>query len=131
MRGPSLTDFIVMLRPGADPARVQQLVLAEIDRIRKEPVADWELEKIRMTDRRQHVERLYSTLSRAELLGEFAVFFNDPGLVNALLEKYNRVTRDDILRVARTYFDPNTRTVVVTLPKNQPPTPMKPGAGGD
>jgi predicted Zn-dependent peptidase len=120
-RGPSLGSFGVFVRPGKNFAEVEQMVYEEIERIKNEPVADWELEKVRMGLRRQRAQSLQSTLSRAIQLGQFAVYYNDPGLINTLEEKINRVTKEDIQRVARTYLKDTNRTVIITVPK--------PGAG--
>src|SRR5690349_18283254 len=52
-RGPSTLDVIVLARPGKDLKEAEKAVYAEIDRLKNEPVADWELEKVRMASRRQ------------------------------------------------------------------------------
>jgi predicted Zn-dependent peptidase len=80
-------------------------------------VADWELEKVRMQLRRQRAQALRSTLFRSILLGQYAVYYNDPGLVNTIEERINRVTKGDLQRVAQTYLKETNRTVVITVPK--------------
>lgn len=117
-RGPSLFWFSIMARPNADLGEVEKLLYGEITRLQNEPVADWELKKVRMQLRRQRAQRLYSTRARATALGHFAVYYNDPQLVNAIWSKYERVTIADLQRVARQYFKPNNRTVVITMPKS-------------
>jgi predicted Zn-dependent peptidase len=117
-RGPSLFWFSIMARPNADLGEVEKLLYGEITRLQNEPVADWELKKVQMQLRRQRAQRLYSTRARATALGHFAVYYNDPQLVNAIWSKYERVTIADLQRVARQYFKPNNRTVVITMPKS-------------
>ncbi|MBI4483325.1 MAG: insulinase family protein [Acidobacteria bacterium] len=85
--------------------------------MKDEAVADWELEKARMQVRRQRAQQLQSTLARAILLGQYAVYYNDPGLLNTLEQKIHRVTKDDIQVVARTYLRDSNRTVITTVPK--------------
>lgn len=116
-RGPSLWSVTVMARPGTNLEEIEKLVYEEIERTKKEPVADWELEKVRMQLRRQRAQSLRSTLSRAILLGQYAVYYNDPGLINTIEEKVNRITKSDLQRVAQTYLKDTNRTVVITLPK--------------
>ncbi len=127
-RGPSLASVIAILTPNADPAAVEKAIYAEIERLKTEPVADWELEKVRMQLRRQRAQQLQSTLFRAIQLGQYAVYYNDPGLINTIDQKYAAVTKEDIMRVARTYFKDTNRTVVTTLPakKTGPTTIVKP-----
>jgi predicted Zn-dependent peptidase len=119
-RGPSTFDIAIMARPGKDLKEVEKALYAEIDRLKAEPIADWELQKVRMSNRRQTAQRLQSTLFRAYLIGEMAVYFNDPNLINTRFSKVQNVTKEDIQRVAKTYLSEDNRTVVITLPKPKP-----------
>ena len=116
-RGPSLFQAVAYVRPGKDVKDVETAMLAEIDRMKTEPVADWELQKARMLFKRSNVQQLRTTLSRAVEIGEDAVFYNDPDLVNTTQEKIEAVTRDDIQRVAKKYLTAENRAVVITVPK--------------
>lgn len=117
-RGPTLFWFSVTARPGVDLAVLEELIYQEIARVQNEPVADWELTKVRMQLRRQRAQQRYSTRSRANALGHYAVFYDEPQLLNTEFEKYSAVTKTDMQRVARTYFHESNRTVVTTLPKS-------------
>jgi zinc protease len=116
-RGPSTFNIVVLARPGKDLKEVEKAVYAEVERVKSEPIADWELEKIRMTDRRQTAQQLQSTLYRAYLIGEMASIFGDPNLINTRFDKEQSVGKQDIQRVAKTYLTEENRTVVTTLPK--------------
>jgi zinc protease len=116
-RGPSLWSVTVMARPGTNLDEIEKLIYEEIERTKKEPVADWELEKVRMQLRRQRTQALRSTLFRSILLGQYAVYYNDPSLINTIEEKINKVTKSDLQRVAQTYLKEPNRTVVITVPK--------------
>jgi predicted Zn-dependent peptidase len=118
-RGPSLFWFSIGARPGSDLATLEKLVYEEIERLRREPIADWEHDKVRMQLRRERAQQLYSTRRRANSLGHFAVYYDDPGLINTVWQKYQEVEKADLQRVAETYFDPSNRTVVVTMPKSK------------
>ena len=116
-RGPSLFWFSIGARPGTDLALLEKLVYEEIDRLRSEPIAEWEREKVLMQVRRERAQQLYSTRRRANSLGHFAVYYNDPALINTVWPKYEKVDKADLQRVAQTYFDLSNRTVVITMPK--------------
>ena len=45
------------------------------------------------------------------------MFWNDPGRINTQLDRVERVTADDIKRVANKYLVQTNRTVVITMPK--------------
>lgn len=127
-RGPGLLDVIALVRPGKDPKDVEQGILAEIERFKTEPVAPWELEKVRMAARRQTAQQLQSTLSRAILIGQMTVYYNDPNLINTRFEKRQKVTGEDIQRVAKKYLTQDNRTVLVTVPKPKSMAAPKPAA---
>jgi zinc protease len=116
-RGPALFWFSIMARPNSDLGELEKLLYEEIARLQNQPVADWELKKVQMQLRRQRAQRLYSSRSRANSLGHFAVYYNDPALINSIWRDYERVTGADLQRVARAYFKETNRTVVVTMPK--------------
>ena len=116
-RGPALFWFSLMARPTTDLATLETLLYEEIGRIQKTSVQDSELNKVRMQLRRQRAQQLYSTRSRTTSLGHFAVYYNDPGLINKVWGIYDQITKADIQRVAQKYFTEFNRTVVTTLPK--------------
>ena len=126
-RGPSLFSISISVRPGKDLAEIEKAAYAEIEKIKNEPVADWELDKVRMAARRSAAGQMQGTLFRAILLGQMSVFYNDPNLVNTRQTKLQAVTREDIQRVAKMYLNPDNRTVITTLVK--PKEAPKPAAG--
>ena len=65
-------------------------------------------------------ERCVSTLTRAIQLGEYALFYNDPNLINTRTSKVLKVTAADVQRVASKYLTKENRSVIVTTPKAAP-----------
>jgi zinc protease len=105
------------LRPGTKMEDVEAVIYAEIDRLKEEPIADWELQKAKNTTRRNLINGLQSSISRAITLGQYTVYYNEPGLINARLDKVAAVTKEDVQRVAKKYLVDTNRTVVITMPK--------------
>jgi predicted Zn-dependent peptidase len=58
----------------------------------------------------------------AESLANNEVYFGDANLINTELEKYNKVTREDVLNVAKKYLNKDNRIVLYYLPKEKPAT---------
>ncbi|HEX7332166.1 MAG TPA: pitrilysin family protein [Pyrinomonadaceae bacterium] len=108
------------LRPGAKPEDVEAIIYAEIERLKKEPIADWELQKAKNTTRRNLINGLESSLSRAVTIGQYTVYYNEPGLINNRLDKVAAVTKEDVQRVANKYLVDTNRTVVITMPQAKP-----------
>lgn len=116
-RGPSLFWFSITARPGTDLAALEKLIYQDIERLQNEEIADWELSKVQMQLRRQRAQQRYSTRARANAFGHYAVYYNDPELINSVHQKYNQVTKNDLQRVARAYLKETQRTVITTMPK--------------
>ena len=55
----------------------------------------------------------------AESLANNEVYFGDANLINTELEKYNKVTREDVLKVAKKYLNKENRVVLHYLPKEK------------
>jgi zinc protease len=105
------------LRPGVKTEDIEAAIYAEIDRLKKEPIADWELQKAKNTTRRNLINSLQSSLSRAITIGQYTVYYNEPNLINERLNKVAAVTKEDVQRVANKYLVDTNRTVVITMPK--------------
>src|SRR5437868_2148072 len=105
------------LRPGVKTEDVEAAVYEDIERLKKEPIADWELQKAKNSTRRSFISGLQSSLLRAITIGQYAVYYNDPSLINTRLDKVAAVTKEDVQRVANKYLVDTNRTVVITMPK--------------
>jgi predicted Zn-dependent peptidase len=116
-RGPGLFNVVGTVAPGKAAADLEAAIDDEIEKVKAGPIADWEMEKARNGARSGFVNSLGSSLQRAVLLGQYALFFNDPDIINTRAERIARVTAADVQRVARTYLVKTGRTVVVSVPK--------------
>jgi zinc protease len=115
-RGPGLFRVVATAAPGRAVADIEKAIEEEIERVKAGPIADWEMEKARAQARSSLAGSLQSSLSRAILLSEFALFYNDPERINRRADDIAKVTAADVQRVARQYLTPRTRTVVITNP---------------
>ena len=68
------------------------------------------------------LRRCSSVLSTARLIGQYAVYFDDPQLINTVVDKQEAVTAGQVDAVAKKYLVKEQRTVVVTLPGAQAST---------
>ncbi len=116
-RGPGLFRVNAMAAPGKSIAEIESAIGEEVERVKTGPIADWEMEKARTAARSSFVSSVQSTLSRAILLSQYALFYDDPGLINTRAQKIAAVTAEDVQRVARQYLTRENRTVVITSPK--------------
>jgi zinc protease len=124
--GPGLFRVIGTVTPGKTPEQLEAAILAEIERVKNEPIEAWELEKARNNAKRSVVAGMTSSLQRAIQLAAFAANYGDANLINQQVDRLMKVTPADVQRVARTYLTAENRTVVTTVPR----MPMKSNGGG-
>jgi zinc protease len=121
-RGPGLFRISGTVLPGKTLTDLEAAIDAEIERLKTEPIADWEIEKARTSARRAFVSSLGSSLNKAIQLSQDALFYDQPNRINTREERMNKVTAADVQRVARQYLVKAGRTVVLTVPKAAAPT---------
>jgi len=116
-RGPGLFQVSATVAPGMTPAAVEAAIYEEIDKVKNGPIADWEIEKAHNAARRAAAGAATSSLTRAIQLGEFALFYNNPNLINTRTDQVLKVTAADVQRVAAKYLTKENRSVIVSMPK--------------
>jgi zinc protease len=119
-RGPGLFTIVGMTQPGRSVADLEAAIDQEIEKIKTGPIADWEIEKARTGARSGFVNSVGSSLQRAVLLSQYAMFYDKPDLLNTRAESIAKITAADVQRVAKQYLVKTGRTVVVTVPKAAP-----------
>jgi zinc protease len=119
-RGPGLFNVVGMMQPGKSAADLEAAIDTEIEKLKTGPIADWEIEKARTGARSGFVNSVGSSLQRAILLSQYAMFYDKPDLINTRAESIAKVTAADVQRVARRYLVKTGRTVVTTAPKAAP-----------
>jgi predicted Zn-dependent peptidase len=120
MRGPGGFYISATTRPTVKTADVEALIYEEIERLKRDGIADWELQKAKNTTRRAFIAGLQSSLNRAVTIGQYTTYYKEPGLINTRLDKVAAVTKEDVQRVANKYLRETNRSVVVTMPKAKP-----------
>ena len=118
-RGPSLFYILATPRPGVKPEDLEQAIYKEIAAVDKDGVTPAEMEKARTQFLRSMIQTRESDLHTAIQIGQYAVFFNDPGLINTIVDKYDAVTAEQVKAAAHKYLVTTERAVVTTLPESQ------------
>ena len=97
---------------------IMKLVDSEVDRVRDSIVGADELDRALIKLRSGFYDYLeyYSGMGRADLLACFALFDDDPGLINRIEEGFREVTPELLQKTAREYLAPSQRTVLELLP---------------
>lgn len=99
-----------------DAKELDQLMDIEVEKMKKELITEKEFEKIRNQMENQVVSQNSGVQGVATNLSNNYLFFRNTNLINTELEKYMKVTREDIQRVANTYLKKENRVVMYYLP---------------
>ena len=107
-------------RDGVKIEDVEKALLTEADRLKTEPVTDEELQKAKNQLEASFIYSHDSVTDQADQLGYYETIYSWRYL-DTYLENVQKVTKDDIQRVAQKYFTEKNRTVATFIP-DQPPT---------
>lgn len=116
---PTLMVILAQPKQGIDPQTCEKAIYEELDRLKTAPVTDAELEKAKNFRLSEFYRQVRTINGRANTIGTYEVFFGDYHRLFEAAKNYSGVTKEDVQRVARTYFGPNNRTVATLLPDNE------------
>ena len=114
--GTSTLVISATVRPDRKPEEVEAAIYEEIEKLKREPIADWEMQKAKNATRLGYFDSIRGADDRATMLGSLTVKFNDPNLINTKVDKLAAVTAADVQRVAKQYLQQKNRSVLLTLP---------------
>jgi predicted Zn-dependent peptidase len=95
---------------------------SEIARLQTELISDNEYEKIMNQIENDFVSSNGRISGIAESLSDYYLYYGDANLINTELALYQKVTKEDIMRVAKKYLVKDNRVVLEYLPMSEKPT---------
>jgi zinc protease len=122
----AIGDFIAVatVRPGVEPAVVEQAIGGHLDRAAAEPPTADELAAARNRVLTDHWSALELLANRADSFSQFTTFFDDPGRLAGEADRYRAVTAAELQELAAGYLREPQRVVVTVVPKA--PSPIEP-----
>jgi len=117
---PSLFFAVAIVQAGQSVDEAEKALIAELDRLRNEPVADRELQRARNQLARDYVIGRESNRQKAQQLAHAAVIHRDAATADGEFDLFMNVGADDVQRVARAYFRPENRLVLRVMPARAP-----------
>jgi zinc protease len=114
---PTMLEVVAQPKQGIDPQQCEKAIYEELDRAANTPVSDKELEKAKNIRLVEFYRQVRTINGRANTIGTYEVFFGDYNKLFDAAKNYSAVSKEDILRVAKTYFGANNRTVATLLPE--------------
>lgn len=111
---PSLFLLYAIPSTGHSLEENEKALYSIIERVKKDKVDDATIARVRMKLRAGLIRKLDSNSGLASELCTYSVNFGDWRKLFTQLQDYDKVTADDVMRVAKTYLTENTRTVAYT-----------------
>lgn len=116
---PSLFEISAQPKAGVAPEAVEKAIYQELDKVKAEPISDKELTKAKNILLADFYRSMKTISGKANTLGSYEVFFGDYKKMFTVADDYNKVTKEDVRRVAQKYFGEKNRTVATLIPEAQ------------
>ena len=114
---PGLFLVFGIVNMNIDPSDLESAIDAEIKLAQTVELTDREFEKLRNKIENDFVSRNSTMAGIAENLSDYRMYFGDANLINTEIDKYMKVSKADIMRVANQYLTKDNRVVLYYLPK--------------
>ena len=113
---PYLFNIVVSVQSGKSVDSVEKTVFDEIEKLASEkPPTDQEMEKSINNAVAGFVYQQQSMIGKGMMLGTFTIL-DRPEAVNEFIPRLEKITKDDIVRVAKKYLTEENRTVGILKP---------------
>jgi zinc protease len=114
---PNLFFAVAIVQPGQKPEEAINALIAELERLRTEPISDGELQQAKNQFARDYILSRESNKEKASHLGHAVVIHNDIKTADGEFDIFMNTTAADVQRVAQTYFKPENRLVLTIMPR--------------
>lgn len=118
---PGLSIAFGITNMGVSPKDLEAAMDAEIEKVQKTLISEVEFQKLRNQIENDFISANSSMIGIAESLANYKMYYKDANLINTEIQRYMKVTREDIQRVAKKYFNKNNRVVLYYVPKAPQP----------
>ena len=115
LEDPGLTLAFGLANMGVDPKTLEDGMNKEFDKVKEELISEKEFEKLKNQIESQFVSSNSSMAGIAESLANYHTYYGNANLINTEIERYMKVTREDLRAAARKYYTPENRVVLYFL----------------
>jgi len=119
MENPGLFLTYGFANMGKNPEDLEAAMDAEIEKVKEELISDREFQKVKNQIENDFILSNSTVAGIAESLANYHVYFGDANLINTEIDRYMKVTREDLMEVAKKYLNKENRVVLYYLPKEQ------------
>jgi len=112
LKDPSIFLFLAVSNPGIKAEDVEKEILGVIQRIKDGDISDSEVEKVKTNTKADFIFSMESSSSVANLFGGYFARGDIKPLIN-YEDSINKLTKEDIIRVAKKYLVKKNSTTVI------------------
>lgn len=105
--------------PGKDIKILEKIMLEEVNKVIKNGVTEEELQKSKNITEAGYISDKKNNLEKAQALAENEAYYGGAELINTELERFMKVTSNDIKRVANKYFGTDKNVTLIYMPKEK------------
>src|SRR5262245_27006532 len=116
---PNLFYAVAIVQPGHKTEDVANALIAEMEKLKTEPISDRELQRTKNQFARDYILQRESNQSKASVLSHAVVIHRDIKTADGEFDIFQNTTAADVQRVARTYFKPENRLVLTMMPSGK------------
>ncbi len=120
LEDPGVLIVYSIANAGVSPSDVEAAIDAEFEKVQNELISKKEFQKLQNQIESGFISNFSSVSGIAENLAVYETHYGDANLINTEIERYMKVTREDIQRVAKKYFTEDNRVVLYYLAKPAP-----------
>ncbi len=114
---PNLFYAVAIVHPTKSTDETIVALIGELDRLRREPISAAELQQAKNQFARDYIFTRESNKDKASHLGHAVTIHDDIKTADAEFDIFMNTTAEDVQRVARTYFTPESRVVLKIVPR--------------
>jgi len=121
LEDPGLFVTVGIANAGVDASSLDESIDEIIEDTRNDLITDSEYKKLRNQVESQFVNSNTTVAGIAENLANYYMFYDDTNLINNELDRYLKVSKEDIQKAAQKYLKKENRVVLYYLPNSLKP----------
>ncbi len=118
----SLFFVVATAKPGVTLTELEKEIWSEINRLKKEGADEKEVQRAKNSQKASFIYQLQSVGGfggKTDLLNQYNIYVGTPGFFNDDLSRYEKVTVDDIQRVANDHLSDERVVILSIVPKGK------------
>jgi zinc protease len=119
LEDPGLVLTLGIAAKGVSAAELEKAMKSEIEKVKENLITEEEFKKIQNQAENSFVSQNSRVAGIAENLATNYTYFRNTNLINTELERYRKITREDLKRVANKYLVKENSVVLYYVPQGQ------------